>query len=317
MAAIRKALIDGEAEALAREAHTLKGAVGNFGVAEIADAARDLEMRAREGNMLSARTAHAALDEKLASFTEALRAAAARSTGKLFPAGPVPSPAGAASPEARASQNTARGDQARRYQEKPFAKIAESFFKEERQNKAQTAEKAMTTIMVAEDDATTSHLLQGVLEAAGYTVRTVTDGDAALKQLRKKPVDLLITDIWMPRVNGLELLARLKKEPPPHPRVIVMTSDDTPETLLQAVREQAYQYLRKPVEPKTLVDLVRDTLAADPLALPIEVISARPDWVELLVPCDLATAERITAFMNHLRADLPEEVRERVGPGLS
>jgi HPt (histidine-containing phosphotransfer) domain-containing protein len=107
MAAIRKALIDGEAEALAREAHTLKGAVGNFGVAEIADAARDLEMRAREGNMLSARTAHAALDEKLASFTEALRAAAARSTGKLFPAGPGPSPVGAASPEAPASQNTA------------------------------------------------------------------------------------------------------------------------------------------------------------------------------------------------------------------
>ena len=72
--------------------------------------------------------------------------------------------------------------------------------------------------------------------------------------------------------------------------------------------------MRKPIEPKALVDMVRDTLAADPQALPIEVISARPEWVELLVPCDLATAERITGFMNHLRADLPEEVRERVGP---
>ncbi len=96
MAAIRKALVDGEAEALAREAHTLKGAVGNFGVAEIADAARDLEMRAREGNMLSARTAHAALDEKLASFTEALRGAAARSAGTLFRPEAVSPPANAA-----------------------------------------------------------------------------------------------------------------------------------------------------------------------------------------------------------------------------
>jgi CheY-like chemotaxis protein/anti-sigma regulatory factor (Ser/Thr protein kinase) len=171
----------------------------------------------------------------------------------------------------------------------------------------------MKTILVAEDDATTRQLLRGVLEAAGFAVTLAPDGDVALKQLRKKPFDLLLTDIWMPRMNGLELLARLRKEKAP-PRAVVMTSDDTPDTLLQAVREQAYQYVRKPVEPKALVELLRDALDAHPHALPIEVISARPEWVELLVPCDLHTAERITGFMNQLRADLPEDVRERVGP---
>jgi PAS domain S-box-containing protein len=98
MAAIRKALMDGNAEALAREAHTLKGAVGNFGVTKIADATRELEMRAREGNLISARTSHAALDEKLAAFTDALRAAAARSTRKLFPRQEVSRPAKVALP---------------------------------------------------------------------------------------------------------------------------------------------------------------------------------------------------------------------------
>ncbi len=170
----------------------------------------------------------------------------------------------------------------------------------------------MKTILIAEDDRTTRHLLRGVLKAAGFSVATALDGSAALKQLRKKKFDLLLTDIWMPRLNGLELMARLRQEPD-RPKVVVMTSDDTPETLLRAVREQAYQYVTKPVEPKALVDLVRDALAARPISPPIEVISARPNWVELLVPCELEAATRITDFMAKLKSDLPEDVRERVG----
>ncbi len=45
----------------------------------------------------------------------------------------------------------------------------------------------------------------------------------------------------------------------------------------------------------------------------IEVVSARPTWVELVVPCELATAERIQGFMAHLELDLPEDVRDAVG----
>ena len=63
-----------------------------------------------------------------------------------------------------------------------------------------------------------------------------------------------------------------------------MTSDDTPETLLSAVRDQAFKYVHKPVEPAALLETVRDALAA-PDTPPIEVISARPEWVELVVPC--------------------------------
>jgi DNA-binding response OmpR family regulator len=143
-------------------------------------------------------------------------------------------------------------------------------------------------------------------------VTAVADGAAVLKALKKKKYDLLLLDIWMPRVNGLQLLARLRKEPK-RPRVVVMTSDDTPETLLSAVREQAYQFLKKPVDPKTVVSQVKAVLAAHPVARPIEVVSAKPDWVELRVPCDLEAAERIQSFMNQLKADLPEEVRESVG----
>lgn len=170
----------------------------------------------------------------------------------------------------------------------------------------------MKSILVAEDDATTRALLRRVLEAAGFSVATAADGSAALGKLRKEKFDLLLTDIWMPRLNGLELMARLRQEAI-RPRVVVMTSDDTPDTVLRAVREQAYQYLTKPVDPKKVVDLVRDVLAANPTSLPIEVLSARPDWVELLVPCELSVADRISAFMNQIESDLPQNVREEIG----
>ncbi len=170
----------------------------------------------------------------------------------------------------------------------------------------------MKSILVAEDDPTTRYLLRSVLKAAGFSVATAADGSAALGKLREKKFDLLLTDIWMPRLNGLELMARLRQEAI-RPKVVVMTSDDTPETVLRAVREQAYQYLTKPVEPKAVVDLVRDALAAQPTSLPIEVLSARPDWVELLVPCELGVAERISSFMNQIESDLPQDVRDQIG----
>jgi anti-sigma regulatory factor (Ser/Thr protein kinase) len=67
------------------------------------------------------------------------------------------------------------------------------------------------------------------------------------------------------------------------------------------------------VEPQELLKLVDAALAAKPELRPIEVVSARPDWVELLVPCDREAAERIQDFLSRLDADLPREVRASVG----
>ncbi len=82
---------------------------------------------------------------------------------------------------------------------------------------------------------------------------------------------------------------------------------------MQAVRDQAYQYVSKPVEPKALVELIGRVLAAPLASPPIEVVSARPSWVELLVPCEREAADRIQSFMAHLDADLAPDVRESVG----
>jgi CheY-like chemotaxis protein/anti-sigma regulatory factor (Ser/Thr protein kinase) len=168
----------------------------------------------------------------------------------------------------------------------------------------------MNRILIVEDERATGHLLRTVLEDAGYAVSLVTDGQAALQVLREESFDLMLLDIWMPRMSGLELLAAMRAETLAT-RAIVMTSDGTPETVLRAVREQAYHYVCKPVKPQELLELVQNTLAAKPVP-PVEVISARPDWVELLLPCQLEAADRIHGLLGKLLADLPEEKRDDI-----
>jgi CheY-like chemotaxis protein/anti-sigma regulatory factor (Ser/Thr protein kinase) len=170
----------------------------------------------------------------------------------------------------------------------------------------------VTRILVADDDRTTRLLISEILRAEKFTVVCAPDGAEALKKLKEDQFDLALLDVWMPKKNGIEVLAALRKSSR-RPKAIVMTSDDTPETLLGAIREQAYQYVSKPVEPAALIALVKQSLEERAEALPIEVVSARPEWVELLVPCSLESAERIESFMTHLKGGLPEDVRSAVG----
>ena len=168
----------------------------------------------------------------------------------------------------------------------------------------------MNKILVVDDDKTTRHVLRTILTKAGFSTSVAKDGVEALKALRSARFDVLLLDVWMPRMNGLELLAQLRAIEA-RPRVIVMTSDDAPETLLKAVREQAFTYVHKPVDPLQLVQTVREVLvAADAPA--VEVISARPDWVELVVPCTREAAGHIESVMSHLDAGLAPDVRASI-----
>jgi len=165
-------------------------------------------------------------------------------------------------------------------------------------------------ILVADDDRTTRFAISSMLTKAGYAVTAVSNGAQALRNMQKTNFALAFLDIWMPELTGLEVLARVRASES-HPKVIIMTSDGTPENVLRAIREQAYEYVSKPFPPKEAVELAERALAQD--APPIEVISARPHWVELLIPCTREAAERIQSFLTKLEADLPDDMRNTIG----
>jgi CheY-like chemotaxis protein/anti-sigma regulatory factor (Ser/Thr protein kinase) len=172
----------------------------------------------------------------------------------------------------------------------------------------------MNTILVVDDDTVTRHLLRTVLEKAGYAVTTAATGDEALERARGtggRAPDLILLDVWMPGMSGLDVLARLRDEGT-NPRVIVLTSDDTPETLLGALKSQALHFMSKPIDAGALLDAVERALSKDTDAK-IEVVSSTPEWVELTVPCTRDAAARIEGFLNHLDSDLTPDVRESVG----
>ena len=149
-------------------------------------------------------------------------------------------------------------------------------------------------ILVADDDRTTRFAISSVLKKAGYAVTAVKDGAEALRNIQQTSFDLVFLDIWMPELTGLEVLARVRAGES-HPKIVIMTSDGTPETLLRAIREQAYEYLSKPFPPKEAVEVAQRALKQNAFP-PIEVISARPHWLELLIPCTREAAERACEY---------------------
>jgi DNA-binding response OmpR family regulator len=167
-------------------------------------------------------------------------------------------------------------------------------------------------ILLVDDDRGLRHVLSSLLTDAGHTVDSAGDGPEAVARLDRGAIDIVLLDLGLPGMSGLEVLkhARALRKPP---LVIVMTADDTSETLLEAVRRQAYRYLRKPFAPNEVVEIISAAVATAPAAaLSIEVVSAKPEWLEVIAPCSLEMADRIQSFMMHLEADLPEAVRESV-----
>ncbi len=106
-------------------------------------------------------------------------------------------------------------------------------------------------ILVVDDDAATRKGLQDLLAAWGYQVSVASDGAEALERMAEQPPAVVISDLVMPKLDGLGLLAALKRDSPGMV-LILLTGQGTIESAVQAMKDGAFDYLTKPVDPGRL-----------------------------------------------------------------
>src|SRR5581483_1760387 len=130
-------------------------------------------------------------------------------------------------------------------------------------------------ILLIEDDRSTASALQKVLQNEGYAVTVAGRGDEGLSEAQKTSCDLVITDLKLPGLSGMDLVAQLHAAKPKLP-IIMMTAHGTTETAIEAMKLGACEYLVKPFEADELLDLAASAVASSRrMSEPVEIGEAR------------------------------------------
>lgn len=120
------------------------------------------------------------------------------------------------------------------------------------QRKPRAEAPAETMVLVVDDDASILGVVAEVLEDDGYGVITAASGEEALEMVKNHHFALVMTDIRLPGINGVEVLENVKQLSP-RTHVIVITSHASLETSIDAIKHGAYDYLLKPFEDLSLI----------------------------------------------------------------
>ncbi len=164
-------------------------------------------------------------------------------------------------------------------------------------------------VMFVDDEEAVRTSWNRFLREKGFDVTTATDGAGAISELRERPVDVVVSDLRMPTVDGLELLAWLREEQP-DTRFIMLTGFGTPEVERRVRELGAFEYLDKPISPETLAAVVTAAshlklVDLGSVAAPKEAVKA-PETAQVVEPAE----EVRTAPVEEVVAAAPER-RER------
>ena len=124
----------------------------------------------------------------------------------------------------------------------------------------------MAFVLVAEDDDHVGRVFRKILEGAGHKVRLVANGEEALKSYLRNPIDVVVTDMQMPRGDGLELIRAIKGLFP-DASIVAISGQDSHELQI-AKLAGARTTLSKPIDRRCLVDAVAEAIRPSPTAMP-------------------------------------------------
>jgi len=115
------------------------------------------------------------------------------------------------------------------------------------------------SLLITDDDRDFRETLRSAFEPRGFETILAADGEEALEIVRTRPVHLLLLDMYMPRLTGLETLRRLRERKPPLPAILMSSALDA-RIQQEAEEEHVFSVLPKPFSFSTIRDAVRDAL---------------------------------------------------------
>jgi len=122
----------------------------------------------------------------------------------------------------------------------------------------------MYNVLIVDDESAIRESLGGILEDEGYRASQAESGEACLELLRKKSFDVVLLDIWLPGIDGLETLERVR-EIDSAPEVIIISGHGTIETAVRATKLGAFDFLEKPLSLEKTLVLVKNAIEAKKL----------------------------------------------------
>jgi DNA-binding NtrC family response regulator len=117
----------------------------------------------------------------------------------------------------------------------------------------------LSQILLIDDESHNREALTLLLSHAGYQVQSAASGEEALKILQETPFEIVITDLFLPGVSGIDILKRVKEDSP-YTNVILITGNASAETAVEAMKEGAFDYITKPLNFEKLKILVAKAL---------------------------------------------------------
>jgi DNA-binding response OmpR family regulator len=143
-----------------------------------------------------------------------------------------------------------------------------------------------------------------------WTVEYIATNEEAFSLVEKRPFDLIITSEATSAKDDIVLLRKIRTLRA-HTRMIILTRQSTTQDVIEALRQRAFSYFSQPYSFATLSEMIHMAMERPCWDDGIEVVSATPNWIRILVRCDVGTADRMMQFFNEM-AELPEEEKCQV-----
>jgi DNA-binding NtrC family response regulator len=140
---------------------------------------------------------------------------------------------------------------------------------EKPQNSSEVSLPTKWVIGVVDDEQGFRDLLSFELGSRGFVVLTCVNGSEAVKCVRENKVDVVVSDVMMSVMNGLEMLANIKEQSP-KTEVILLTGNPSRESATESIKKGAYDYLTKPYEVEELARLINRAIEKHRLNRPVD-----------------------------------------------